>query len=99
MVGSLGMHHVCVAPASSAHHMFTVGMTSVSNAFFTLSTMLVGVPTGIKIFNLDSLRYLGRSNTFFDNANALLHRIPLSIPDRGIDRHYALGILVGLATP
>src|SRR6202040_3168851 len=34
-----------------AHHMFTVGMTSVSNAFFTLSTMLVGVPTGIKIFN------------------------------------------------
>ena len=34
-----------------AHHMFTVGMTSVSNAFFVLSTMLVGVPTGIKIFN------------------------------------------------
>ncbi|HUY81956.1 MAG TPA: cytochrome c oxidase subunit I [Acidobacteriaceae bacterium] len=34
-----------------AHHMFTVGMTSVSNAFFVLSTMLVGVPTGIKLFN------------------------------------------------
>ena len=34
-----------------AHHMFTVGMSSVSNAFFTLSTMLVGIPTGIKIFN------------------------------------------------
>jgi cytochrome c oxidase subunit 1 len=34
-----------------AHHMFTIGMTSVSNAFFTLSTMLVGIPTGIKIFN------------------------------------------------
>jgi cytochrome c oxidase subunit I len=34
-----------------AHHMFTVGMTSVSNAFFVLSTGLVGVPTGIKIFN------------------------------------------------
>jgi cytochrome c oxidase subunit 1 len=34
-----------------AHHMFTVGMTSASNAFFTLSTMLVGIPTGIKIFN------------------------------------------------
>jgi cytochrome c oxidase subunit 1 len=34
-----------------AHHMFTVGMTSVSNAFFALSTMLVGIPTGIKIFN------------------------------------------------
>jgi cytochrome c oxidase subunit 1 len=34
-----------------AHHMFTVGMTPISNTFFVLSTMLVGVPTGIKIFN------------------------------------------------
>jgi cytochrome c oxidase subunit I len=34
-----------------AHHMFTVGMTSVGNAFFALSTMMVGIPTGIKIFN------------------------------------------------
>ena len=45
---------VCIAFVSVsvwAHHMFTVGMTSSSNAFFTLSTMLVGIPTGIKIFN------------------------------------------------
>ncbi len=34
-----------------AHHMFTIGMASYSNAFFTLTTMAVGVPTGIKIFN------------------------------------------------
>src|SRR5215471_5780058 len=34
-----------------AHHMFTVGMTSNANAFFALTTMAVGVPTGIKIFN------------------------------------------------
>ncbi|MGB6692858.1 MAG: cytochrome c oxidase subunit I [Terracidiphilus sp.] len=34
-----------------AHHMFTIGMTSASNAFFVLSTMTVGIPTGIKIFN------------------------------------------------
>ena len=43
-----------------AHHMFTVGMTSVSNAFFTLSTMLVGVPTGIKIFNWIATLWGGR---------------------------------------
>jgi cytochrome c oxidase subunit 1 len=34
-----------------AHHMFTVGMTSFGNTFFVISTMLVSVPTGIKIFN------------------------------------------------
>src|SRR5271170_6144033 len=34
-----------------AHHMFTVGMSSYGNAFFALTTMIVGVPTGIKIFN------------------------------------------------
>jgi cytochrome c oxidase subunit I len=34
-----------------AHHMFTVGMPSYGNAFFVLTTMIVAVPTGIKIFN------------------------------------------------
>ena len=34
-----------------AHHMFTIGMASYSNAFFTITSMAVGVPTGIKIFN------------------------------------------------
>src|SRR5215467_1807028 len=34
-----------------AHHMFTIGMTSASNTFFAISTMMVGIPTGIKIFN------------------------------------------------
>ncbi len=34
-----------------AHHMFTVGMTSHANTFFAMTTMAVGVPTGIKIFN------------------------------------------------
>jgi cytochrome c oxidase subunit 1 len=34
-----------------AHHMFTIGMTSYSNSFFVLTTMIIAVPTGIKIFN------------------------------------------------
>jgi cytochrome c oxidase subunit 1 len=34
-----------------AHHMFTIGMSAMSNAFFATSTMLVGIPTGIKLFN------------------------------------------------
>jgi cytochrome c oxidase subunit I len=34
-----------------AHHMFTIGMSSYANGFFAITTMVVGVPTGIKIFN------------------------------------------------
>src|SRR5580692_10239340 len=34
-----------------AHHMFTIGMSSYANSFFAITTMAVGVPTGIKIFN------------------------------------------------
>ncbi|HLH75530.1 MAG TPA: cytochrome c oxidase subunit I [Candidatus Binataceae bacterium] len=34
-----------------AHHMFAVGMSPAGNAFFVTSTMLIAVPTGIKIFN------------------------------------------------
>jgi cytochrome c oxidase subunit I len=34
-----------------AHHMFTVGLPVISQSFFMLMTMLIAIPTGIKIFN------------------------------------------------
>jgi cytochrome c oxidase subunit I len=34
-----------------AHHMFTVGLGAGANTFFVLSTMIIAIPTGIKIFN------------------------------------------------
>jgi cytochrome c oxidase subunit 1 len=34
-----------------AHHMFTTGLPPLLEAFFILSTMIIAVPTGVKIFN------------------------------------------------
>ena len=42
-----------------AHHMFTVGLSATGNTFFTASTMLIAVPTGIKIFNWLATMYGG----------------------------------------
>jgi len=34
-----------------SHHMFTVGLGPITNSVFTITTMLIAVPTGVKIFN------------------------------------------------
>ena len=34
-----------------AHHMFTTGLGPVANAIFSIATMAIAVPTGIKVFN------------------------------------------------
>ena len=47
-----------------AHHMFTVGMPAFLNAFFMISSMIIAVPTGVKIFNW--LATLWRGNLHFD---------------------------------
>jgi cytochrome c oxidase subunit 1 len=34
-----------------SHHMFTTGMGPIADTFFSLTTMLIAIPTGVKIFN------------------------------------------------
>ena len=42
-----------------AHHMFTTGMPVVGEIYFMLATMLISVPTGVKIFNWVATMFRG----------------------------------------
>jgi cytochrome c oxidase subunit I len=42
-----------------AHHMFTVGMPLAGQLFFMFATMLIAVPTGVKIFNWTATMWRG----------------------------------------
>src|SRR5262245_40466675 len=47
-----------------AHHMFTVGLPTFLMGFFMISSMIIAVPTGVKIFNW--LATLWRGNISFE---------------------------------
>ena len=70
-----------------AHHMFTVGMSSNANTFFVMTTMAIGVPTGIKIFNWLATMWGGQIH--FKTPMLFCLGVSVSVPDRGLDRNHA----------
>ena len=76
-----------------AHHLFTVGYGTGLNSFFMIASLLVAIPTGVKIFNWVATTW--RGNLDLRHADALrarLHRplhdgrpvrdLPRRFPDR-----------------
>jgi len=43
-----------------AHHMFAVGLGNVFNAFFAIASMLIAIPTGIKVLNWTATMWGGK---------------------------------------
>ena len=43
-----------------SHHMFTTGLGPIANAAFSITTMLIAIPTGVKIFNWIATMWKGQ---------------------------------------
>jgi cytochrome c oxidase subunit 1/cytochrome c oxidase subunit I+III len=43
-----------------AHHMFTVGLGRAADTFFAIASMLIAIPTGVKVLNWSATMFRGR---------------------------------------
>jgi cytochrome c oxidase subunit 1 len=84
-----------------AHHMFTTGMPVTGQLFFMYATMLIAVPTAVKIFNWIATMWRGSMTfetpmLFCRGLHLRVHHGRLHRPDpgHGPDRHPAAGHLL-----
>ncbi len=78
-----------------AHHLFTVGYGSGLNSYFMIASLLVGVPTGVKILNWVATTW--RGNLIFDTPMLYALGFIASLPDRRPDRALPRGLPARLA--
>ena len=64
------------------HHMFVDGMPMAAQLFFMMSTMLIAVPTGVKVFNWTATMW--RGSLTFEPPDAVRDRVSVPVLDRRI---------------
>src|SRR3989449_10810396 len=84
--------------------MFAAGMGPVADAAFSIATMLIAIPTGVKIFNWLATRWGGsiRATTAFHFAGGLVGLFTIGCflgmmhASPPVDLHYTTSCIVGL---
>ena len=77
-----------------AHHMFAAGLGPVANTAFGITTAIIAIPTGVKIFNWMGTMYGG--DLKFDYADAVRGRRGGDVRDRRALRRHARDRALGL---
>ena len=76
------------------HHFFTMGAGADVNAIFGIASMIIAVPTGVKVFNWLFTMYGGR--VVYSDADFVVARLHGHLRDRRHDRRAAGGAAGGL---
>ena len=69
------------------HHFFTMGASADVNGFFGIMSMIIAVPTGVKIFNWLFTMYGGRVR--LHRADTVVDRLHGDVCDRRHDGRFA----------